>query len=493
MKHAAAAVVSLAFVLFTFFQFPGHTWLQQDSQIYVAILEHQWDPAVLRNDILVQQPHVAYTIYDEVALALRRVTGLGIRPLLEGQQILTRAFGVWGLYLIATALGLPLAGAVTAAMVVSLGAMIAGPQVLTFEYEPTPRAFAVPLLMWAAGLAAHRRSVWASIAAGAAFLYHPPTALPVWAMLAVLIVMRRDWRAAVPLFVAAAMIAVAASRQSGGTQILFGRLTPLEVQLQHLRTAYVWISTWPWRVIAEHIARFAIAMAAFWRIRHKVGIELRLFLVALPLAGLLSMPVSWLLLERAGLAIVPQIQPLRLLLFGTLAMQILTAVAGLNAVFPESFLWMAAAYYPSLQSWWVLPLALATALLPKFSPAVAALAFFVVPPNYPHLHTPALADLSAWAQANTRGDSVFVFPNVGRGLDSGIFRAEGLRAVYVDWKGGGQINYLRDFAEVWWPRWQQVTVAHDYSGNDYVVMRTPDRLPGSPVFENPGYAVWSVK
>src|ERR1019366_8508439 len=29
----------------------GHTWLQQDSQIYVPILEHLRDPAVLRNDI----------------------------------------------------------------------------------------------------------------------------------------------------------------------------------------------------------------------------------------------------------------------------------------------------------------------------------------------------------------------------------------------------------------------------------------------------------
>ena len=34
--------------------------------------------------------------------------------------------------------------------------------------------------MCAAGLAAHRRLLGAGIAAGAAFLYHPPTALPFW-------------------------------------------------------------------------------------------------------------------------------------------------------------------------------------------------------------------------------------------------------------------------------------------------------------------------
>ena len=78
MKRVATASLCLAFALLTFVQFPGHTWLQQDTQIYAPILEHLRDPAVLRNDILVQQPHVAYTLYDEIALGLRRVTGLGL-------------------------------------------------------------------------------------------------------------------------------------------------------------------------------------------------------------------------------------------------------------------------------------------------------------------------------------------------------------------------------------------------------------------------------
>ena len=75
MKPLATAAACAALALLTFFQFPGHTWLQQDTQIYVPILEHLRDPAVLRNDILVQQPHVAFTLYDETALALRAVTG----------------------------------------------------------------------------------------------------------------------------------------------------------------------------------------------------------------------------------------------------------------------------------------------------------------------------------------------------------------------------------------------------------------------------------
>src|SRR5436853_6224537 len=106
MKSLATASLCLALALLTFFQFPGHTWLQQDTQIYAPILEHLRDPSVLRNEILVQQPHVAYTLYDEIALGLRRMTGLGFEPLLEAQQIATRALGFWGLILLAEALGL---------------------------------------------------------------------------------------------------------------------------------------------------------------------------------------------------------------------------------------------------------------------------------------------------------------------------------------------------------------------------------------------------
>lgn len=37
-----AGVVAIgALALLTYYQFPGHIWLQQDSQIYAAILENQ--------------------------------------------------------------------------------------------------------------------------------------------------------------------------------------------------------------------------------------------------------------------------------------------------------------------------------------------------------------------------------------------------------------------------------------------------------------------
>src|SRR3954453_7506797 len=112
MNRFAAPAFCLALALLTFLQFPGHTWLQQDTQIYAPILEHLRDPSVLRNEILVEQPHVAYTLYDEVALGLRAATGLGFREVLTAQQIATRALGIWGLLLLAQAMGLTFGGAI---------------------------------------------------------------------------------------------------------------------------------------------------------------------------------------------------------------------------------------------------------------------------------------------------------------------------------------------------------------------------------------------
>src|SRR3954451_7981850 len=139
MKHIATASFCLALALLTFYQFPGHTWLQQDTQIYAPILEHLRDPSVLRNEIVVEQPHLAFSLYDEAALGLRSATGVGFRELLLAQQIATRALGIWGLLLLAGALGLRWSGSVAAAAICSLGAVVAGPSVLTVEYEPTPR------------------------------------------------------------------------------------------------------------------------------------------------------------------------------------------------------------------------------------------------------------------------------------------------------------------------------------------------------------------
>src|SRR5690349_2071817 len=173
-ERLAVAAGIAALTLLGFFQFPGHTFLQSDTQIYVPMFEHILDSSVLRQDLMATRPHLSYTLYDEISIALRRLTGLSFEIVLIFQQLLCRAMQILGVYLLARSFPLSRAMALVTAAAFSLGATIVGPAVLTFEYEPVPRGFAIGLVFLAIGLAAQGRMLAADIAAAAAFLYHPP-------------------------------------------------------------------------------------------------------------------------------------------------------------------------------------------------------------------------------------------------------------------------------------------------------------------------------
>jgi hypothetical protein len=572
MRTLPIAVACLALSLLTFFQFPGHTWLEEDSQIYAPILERLHDPSVFRNEILASKPHVAYTLYDETALALRAVTRLDFRVVLALEQIAARAFGIWGLYLMALALirnrllSAPAgpesrppdqpghdALALFIAAICSLGAMIVGPTVLTFEYEPTPRAFAFPLVIAAIGLMAHHRFLAAGIAGAAAFLYHPPTALPFWIFYCALALWpsrsetlrSRLWRLA-PLAGSVLALAIAAHAQQGGgeAQTFFRSLTPQLEKLQRMRAPYNWISEsafWKPAMIVHHALLFAALVAAFLRVRRAIGFELRMFLLGLPVLGILSMPASWLLLERWHWALVPQYQPMRLLIYITLFVQFLAAAASVAAARRrpfESVAWFALVYLPVLQpgvvadsvsfrsaavtlglaavAWLAVWLSGApsrpatTWLGVGWQPAslILGLAAFLAIPAFggvarkTETPDPDLDHLAVWARGSTPKDAVFLFPDAAKQRYPGVFRAEALRAVYVDWKGGGQVNYLAGFADQWWFRWQQ-TMASRFKPRDvpkygalgiqYIVLQPKNRLPGrQPLFESPKYVAYAI-
>jgi hypothetical protein len=451
--------------------------------------------------------------------------------------------------------------------------VIAGPSVLTVEYEPTPRAFALPLLICAVGLTAHRRYLGAGIAGAAAFLFHAPTALPFWGLYLLLLLWGRletcgglstrpelpvnSPRATVvgapsgpragchpaprrmleraplwglvPMLAAIPILALAAHRQaSGEARQLFWRLTPFVEQVQRMRSSYNWISTWPHEVIFHYAVVFAILLAAYARLRREIEPELRIFLLGLPALGMLSMPASWLLLEHWRWALVPELQPMRGLMFVTLFMVFLAASAGVRAAVSrrpfEAAVWLALAYLPALQpvftqSYTVRTLAVTVGLAAlawlaiRFSPrwggvslALGLVAFFAIPGiggvvNYPAPPTPELAQLSAWARASTPPDAVFLFADSARSPDSGIFRAEAVRAIYVDWKGGGQANYLPGYAEQWWFRWQQTNAnrfrpamlpKYEALGVQYVVLQPKSRLPRVAAFANAKYLAYAL-
>jgi len=346
-------------------------------------------------------------------------------------------------------------------------------------------------------------------------------------------VRHRLWTLA-PLAGAVLVLGIAASAQAGGgeAQTFFTRLTPDLEKLQRMRASYNWISdaqAWPRSLIVHYIVVFGVLLAAFARLRREAGFELRLFLLGLPALGMLSLPASWLLLDHWRWALVPQVQPMRCILFVTLFGQLLTAVAGIRAAAKrrplEAVAWLAAAYLPPIQpvitqnftlrgADVALALAavawLAAWLVTAGKPAALALglaAYFAIPglagvSNYTELRTRELEQLSTWARSATSRDAVFHFADSGKSLDPGIFRAEAERAVYVDWKGGGQVNYLAGFAAQWWFRWQQTRQNHfrprdlpKYGalGIGYIVVPPKDRLPGRmPVYESAQYLAYAL-
>ncbi len=510
-----------------YFLFPGHTYLQSDTQIYVPMLERLNDPALFPRDIMALRPHLAYTIYDETAVVLKRITHADFEVILTAEQLLFRALAIWGVILIARRIGLNATQSFFVAAVVSLGATIVGPAVLTIEYEPVPRGFAIGLIVFALGLIADEHCVAAGAAAALAFLYHPPTTLPFWCLAGLLVIARRlSWMVLPPLAIACLLLAILARIQQPGIESspLLHRLNPFQETLERLRASYSFVSSWilPQRI--DFAVQAVIAALAFWRVRRFVDGPLHDFLCGLPLMGLLSIPFSWVLLEHEHWALIPQWQPARAVLFVTFTAALLPAIAAIKAPhFLERAFWLTAAFLMPLQHAMVgrqlhyRPLALAAALailttamyaFRKQSLVLAGvIPFFVIPQskiveNYPKVQTADLLQLADWARTSTPQPTLFLFPDSGTSLAPGIFRARSLRGLYVDWKSGGQVNYFPEFARQWWTRWVETgsgawsPAPRDFPnlaarGVDYIVLRKT--ISGAPaIYSNAGYSVYAT-
>ena len=515
-----AAVLGLSLV--SFFYFPGHTILQSDTQIYLPILEHFWDPTVLTRDIVAINPHVAFTVYDEVAIALRRVTGAGFEGVLLGQQFVYRALGICGLLLLGTGIGLSARMAVLAAAMLSLGATITGPAVLTVEYEPVPRGFALALMLLALGLLMHKRWAGGAVAAGVAFLFHPPTALVFCLVYAAVAAWRRESRAVAVLAGAAVLMAVMAWTQAGISyhQDFLGQVNPALEKLQRMRAGYNWVSIWIAAWWKHYLLLWVISLVAFFRVRRTLPGEMQVFCVVLPLIGALSPALSYLLLEDWKWSLVPQFQPGRYLLLVTFFAVLLATVAGIRAVekrrLLEGFLFFLVPFavptvsnllQPVMVDRFIVVLLLAAVAVtatrwPRIGiVAIASLLPFALIPtmgkvrNYPAAHTVEMAELVDWARANTGKDALFQFADAGQAQYPGVFRARALRALYVDWKSGGQVNFLPAFAEEWWRRWElveKVLPLTEYRalGIDFVVLQKAHRVKDvQPIYENARYVV----
>jgi hypothetical protein len=540
-QTAAAAAVLILLVLCGFRFFPGHTFLQADTQIYIPILERLRDPTLYPHDPVALRPHVTYTVYDEVALLL---SGAGFQTTLVAQQLLFRLCGLTGVFLIGRAFSLSVPMALLLASVYGLGAWIGGPSVLILEYEPVPRGFAGPLLILALGLAMQQRWFWAASAASIAMLYHPPTTLPFLAVFALVTISRRDWKAFLPILAAGALLLIVSRMQPGHTepQQFWGVIDADLEKLQRLRGSYNWISAWPAHWIRHYEFLTVLLVLAWVRLRRANGRASNILFWGLPIYGLLMIPISLLSLEGLKWTLLTQFQPARALLFVVLATMLAATLCAIDAARQhrtiESIAWGLAAFAIPAQAdvltllfpdWRVAPVRSRFLVVLALSgllhvaarwetdrPAVSRpawlgallLPFWLLPGpgtvvNYRDVDHPEIHQLAGWARGNTAKDAVFVFPDSGQELYPGLFRAYSLRSVYVDWKAGGQVNLLRDFAADWWQRWLKAGAGKldparwqdlPSLGVDYAVLKRENRRPaGDTAYENSRYVVYRLR
>jgi hypothetical protein len=567
--------------LLSYFQYPGHIYLQSDTQIYVPMLQRFQDLSLYQRDPMVTRAHTAFTLYDELALAAWRATHLPLEGALGLLHAAARVALLAGIFLIARAAGLPDWPALACAGIYALGGFVRGPSVLLVEYEPVPRALAMGPLVLGIGLAAHGRYLAAGAAGAAAFLLHPTTAAPFWLLFGMAPFFPNPLRGSTPrlrdlapLAAAAALLALGAMRQSGVSepQALFGKIDQAWESVLRLRAPYLFVTLWPRAYFWQYGAMLPAAALAYRRLRGRMQPVLRFLLAGLALLGLISIPASYGLLEKLKLALIPQVQPLRSILFLQMETVLLSSLLAFELSLEKrtaaAFWWtataLAAGMEPRLLLLIVLPAAawlnarrlrwaavagaaaiawsrpfgliawsgkdrehlLAVLTLAWLLAAAAALAIrrraagnaalaaaavfaFYLAPGKVQWHwsgepkNPELAAASQWARAHTAGDAVFLFPDAEPGsFDPGIFRAHSRRALYVDWKSGGQANFFRGYSRIWWSRWRE-TMAQPFRpdrlphfrelGIDYAVVKAKNRLAGfQPVFANKGYLIYRL-
>ncbi|HYO84007.1 MAG TPA: hypothetical protein VES20_21570 [Bryobacteraceae bacterium] len=512
MNRAVAGGALLTLAALSFWWFPCHSILQSDTQVYLPVLEHLHDTSVLRADIMAVRGHVQWTIFDEVAIGIRKLTGAGFESILLTLHFLSRLAGAAGVYLLALRLGTGGAGAFALAAIVSLGALVHGPTVLTVEYEPVPRGFALQLALLSLGCAAHRSFRAAAVAGATALAFHPPTAGPAYVLLMACLLWRRDWHAGAVLLSGVGLLTFFWWLQPAGIErpTLLTAISPELEVIQKARSSYNWVSLWWTKWIRHYTVMTAVTAFAVWRLWPQLPRAWRAVLVLMPALGLISPVVSWLLLEQFKMLGAAQLQPARYLLLLTLTGLFASAAAGLlDRRWPVRlallFFVFAVPMTPDITLLGLQQTAVAFGLallasMPRTAvvPAVAACIALPLLANVRpvvSLHTSGLDALSTWAKSSTPQDAIFQFADVRRGLQPGVFRARALRAIYADWKAGGQANFLPSFAVEWWKRWHLIKEPRPVAfyrdlGIHYLVFTRSGAPPGvSPVYSNPEWVV----
>jgi hypothetical protein len=547
MRRALLLWLALAGIAWLQFEvFPGHTYLQSGTQVYVPMLERMESPGYLSRDLVAAHPNLSYTIYDEITLFLCQQLRLSMERALEGQLFFFRLAALLGAFLLARAARLSDLDSLLVAALLGLGATLPGAGICTVESEPVPMAMALGAAILAAGLLARGRPLAGGLAGGIALLYDPTMALPFWIVVLIAFCWdrrtRRWFRPALPILLIALLLAgnLAQLQPAAAAQLaVLGRIPAKVAELQQFRTPYVWVSLWG-RELWHYLALVVLGVWAGTRVWGRIGGLARWLIAGMGLVGFLSVAGSYLLVDIWKLNLAAAGQPARLLAYTVIAGTLLGAVAAVQAAMQrkswEAFAWLALvlaiAFDARVLDWlnldwlrvgngmrvletllWLGLAAAGTWLVVRLEnsrarvlvltvPLLAMTALAFVRGGFRH-ERPGILKVADWAEQNTWGSSVFLFPDGGRELYPGVFRAISKRALWVDWKSGMQVAHGHEEAVEWGARWEQ-TMAESFSAKrieemlplpiDYYVVKRENKLGSVPAaFVTQDYYVYDAQ
>jgi hypothetical protein len=342
LRFALLSLAILAAAWLEFRVFPGHSYLEGQTQIYLPMLERVDAPGLLSRDLVAANPTLSLTAYDEATVFLHEAARQSFRRALLEQQFVFRLASLVGIFLLARATGLSHLFALILTVIVDLGATLAGPAVSLTEREPLPGAFAFGLMLLAMGLMADEKPLLAGLAGGIGFLYDPVLALPFWTVLLAGFFFERSWRRVIrptlPIYlVFVLLLANLAQLQPGaGADTIFASVSPQLALFQRTYTPYLYVSSWAKREVFQILALFVFGLWAATRCWPLLSSPCRWLVLGSSFCGLLSMPISYVLLDVRHLAWAARLQPARALLFTVAASALLFGLAGMRAILLRS-------------------------------------------------------------------------------------------------------------------------------------------------------------
>ena len=441
----------LAISLAEYVWYPGHTYLQADSQSGVAMLERLDSPGFLSRDLVATNPNLTYTIYDEVTLFLHRIFKFSLRAALEGQQVVGRIASVLAIVLFGLWAKLRPIPALAVAGLINLGMWVPGIHIATVDPEPTGFAFALSFTVLALGLILSGRPFLAGLSGGLALCYQPSIAALFWLTALLTFFMQPSLRPllrpTLPAFLVSVLLLANASQLQPGlgeSQAFFTRMSPAWVELQRRWLPELWLSKW---LTSEIISCFAILFAGWGTalvLRKQIpSATSSVLLIAIGICTL-SLPVALLTTEALHWPLGGEIQPARSVVLGCFLSLTACAIAGVKLWRKQRIVGVTLILIP-----------------------VAVTSCLRVPRTN-EFDNRSVAAVAKWAENNTWGGSMFLFADPGISNSPGVFRGSAVRAVYIDWNSRSLIAFFPQYAAEWDRRWRQQT-------------QDPARLPALPI------------